>query len=277
MFDHAPSADHSLLQDPAFAQALMLLGQSPRYLPNGQLVLSRRIMGLPLLMLPRAVPPSDLPAQLRAVKLHRRPLILSPDHPCAIPRALRLRAPQTRAVLDLSINIETRRAALHGKWRNALRRAEKSGLNIRRTPLPPDPDHPVLIEGDKQARARRYCNWPAALTAAFAATAPSQVQLFTATQAHKPLAYMLFLRHGAQASYHIGLTTDAGKACAAHNLLLWQATEWLANQGCHSLDLGLIDAKTPGLTRFKIRAGAALQQTGGTWLYWNPLARRSAA
>jgi hypothetical protein len=274
MLDHAAPTDHSLLQDPAFAGALRSLGQTPLTLPNGQLLLRRVLMGLPVLMLPRATPPPDLRAQLSALGLHRLPLILSPDGPCARPAAIRLRAPQIRVILDLSPDIDTRRAALHGKWRNALRRAEKSNLTVRRTHLPPDPNHPLLQAETEQARIRGYGNWPAALTAAFAGAAQKQAQLFTAKQGKSEVAQVLFLRHGAQASYHIGMISDAGKACAAHNLLIWNAMNWLAKTGCHSIDLGLVHPKEPGLTRFKTRTGAQLRPTGGTWLQWNPLARK---
>ncbi len=275
MFDHAPSSDHSLLQDPAFAATLRALGQTPLHLPNGQMLLSRRLCGIPVLMLPRATPPPDLNAQLKHLNLHRRPLILSPEDPCALPRAIRLRKPQTRALLDLSPDRETRRAALHGKWRNALRKAERASLKIRRTALPPDPDHPLLRAETAQAHKRRYGNWPSPLTAMFASVAPKQTVLFTALKGRRQLAQCLFLRHGAQATYHIGHTTDAGRAFAAHTLLIWTAANWLADQGTHTLDLGLIDPTNPGLTRFKLRTGATLHPTGGTWLHWSPLARTS--
>lgn len=273
MLDHAPPTDCSLLQDPAFAAALRRLGQSPLHLPNGQLLLKRRLCGVPVLMLPRATPPPDLTAQLAALHLHRLPLILSPDAPCALPRSRRLRAPQTRAILDLAPDIDTRRAGLHGKWRNALRRAERAPLKIRRSNLPPDPDHPLLRAETEQARKRGYGNWPAPLTAAFAAAAPAQTHLFTAKRGKTNIAQALFLRHGAQASYHIGHTTVEGRTLNAHNLLIWNAINWLATQGCHSIDLGLIHTNAPGLTRFKLRTGASLLPTGGTWLRWTPLAR----
>ena len=273
MFDHVPSTDHSLLQDPAFAAALRSLGQSPLQLPNGQMLLSRRILGVPVLMLPRATPPPDLQAQLKHLNLQRHPIILSPEDPCAVRRSVRLRKPQTRALLDLSPDRDRRRAALHGKWRNALKRAERATLKIRRTPLPPDPNHPLLLAEVTDARKRGYGNWPPALTAAYANVAPEKTILFTAHKGRTELAHCLFLRYGTQACYHIGHTTDAGRLYGAHNLLIWSASNWLADQGCHTLDLGLIDQTNPGLTRFKVRTGAILRPTGGTWLHWSPLAR----
>ena len=273
MFDAGPAQDTPLMQDPAFAAALRRCGQSPIVLQSGLMLLHRRVLGVPITMLPRAVPPDDLDHQLRAHNLHRTPLVLSPERPCTLPRAIRLRGPQFLAQLRLPPDADAARAALHPKWRNQLGRAEASGLRVSHRPLPPKSTHPLLRLETAQARARRYANWPAALTAAFAAVVPDQTRLFMAHQKGTVVAHMLFLRHGARATYHIGHITAAGKACSAHNLLLWQASRWLAAQGHDALDLGLIDPRTPSLNRFKLRTGAVTAQTGGTWLRWRPLAR----
>ena len=271
MFDAAPHApDTPLMQDPAFAAALRLLGQTPVTLPGGLTVLSRRIAGVPVLMLPRAAPPADLGAQLAEAGLHRHPLILSPEHADIRPRALRIAPAQTLLRVYLTPPRNIRRAALHQKWRNQLRNAERSALRVIRRPL--CPDHPLLAQEAAQACARRYRNWPRALTAAFARVAPEQTHLFTALLRGHPVAHMLFLTHGGRASYHIGHTLPEGKRTQAHNLLLWQAMCLLADSGHHSLDLGPDAPNAPGLTRFKTRAGARPQLTGGTWLRWRPLA-----
>ena len=196
MFDAAPTHDTALMQDPAFASALRLCGQSPIILPSGLMVLYRRILGVPMAMLPRAVPPPDLDDQLFAHNLHRTPMILSPDSPCALPLALRLRRPQHLARWDLQTDDDVARAALHPKWRNQLRRSEGTGLRISDGPFPAKPDHPLLMLETAQAQNRRYANWPAGLTAAFAQAAPHQTRLFTAYHRGTPVAYMLFLLHG---------------------------------------------------------------------------------
>lgn len=272
MLDVTCQPRHSLLQDPAFGAALRRCGQRPVILPGGLLLLYRRVLGMPLAMLPRCPPPPDLEAQLAAVGLHRVPLLLSPERPVALPRALRLRGPRPIATLDLCGSETQRRAALHPKWRNQLRRAEAAGLHIRHAPLPADPNHPLLLAEAAQARQRGYTIWPRALTAAFAGAAPDQTRLFTAHAGRHPVAHMLFLRHGSGATYHIGHIDAAGKAACAHNLLLWRAANWLAEQGHLRLDLGPLSSRTPGLNRFKLRGGAAVAETGGTWLRWRPFA-----
>ncbi len=273
MFDATPDTmGRALMQDPAFAAALRLCGEEPVTLPSGLMLLSRRIAGVPLLMLPRATPPPDLHLQLRQMDLHRRPLILSPEAPCAMPRAVRVGSAQQMWQLGLEGAPAVRRAALHQKWRHQLAQAERSPLRVRQRPL--TPDHPLLALEEAQSRTRRYRNWPRALTAAFAQVAPDQTQVFTALLRGHEVAHMLFLTHGTRATYHIGHTTGAGRASGAHNLLLWQASQWLAHNGVARLDLGRSTPEVAGLERFKARTGARRVPTGGTWLRWSPLAQR---
>jgi hypothetical protein len=276
MLDTAPQAtDHALQQDPAFLSALRLCGQTPVTLPGGLTLLSRRLFGIRVAMLPRAAPPPDLQSQLNSVGYGRTPVILSPETPCPDIKALRIRPPVTSATIDLTPDTASRRAALHGKWRNQLCRAEEGPLRIRSARL--KPTHPILQLEEAQARTCRYVNWPRALTAAFAQSAPDQTRLFTAYLNGAPVSHMLFLLHGQRATYHIGHNSNEGRTHNGHNLLLWTASNWLARNGYTTLDLGLLHADTDSLNRFKIRAGAKALQTGGTWLRWRPLARRLAS
>lgn len=276
MFDAAPApADHSLMQDPAFAAALRLCGEEPVTLRSGLVLLSRRIGGIPVLMLPRAVPPPDLIAQLRQSGLHRRPLILSPETPIIVPRALRIAAPQQIWQLDLRLPPPLLRARLHQKWRHQLVQAERGPLRVLERPLAPD--HPLLALETAQARSRRYRNWPAPLTAAFAQAAPAQTHLFTALLRGHAVAHMLFLTHGSRATYHIGHATDAARAVQAHNLLFWQALMRFSRNGITCLDLGRSTPDAAGLDRFKSRTGARRVETAGSWLRWTPLAQRCVA
>ncbi|MEM6941063.1 MAG: GNAT family N-acetyltransferase [Pseudomonadota bacterium] len=272
MFDEAPLPRHSLLQDPAFEAALRACGQTPVRLESGHLILRQRVLGMPLAMLPRAAPPPDLTAQVRRAGLQRLPLILSPERPSPLPPAVPLRGACQLAVWDISGSVGTRRARLHQKWRNQLRKAEMSDLCLHEGRLPPDPADPILQAAAQHAAAHRYTLWPAPLTAAFAHAAPAQTQLFQARLNGAPVANMLFLTHGDQATYHFGQTSDKGRAHAAHNLILWRAAEALSARGIKAIDLGRVDGQSPTLDRFKLRTGAQRQKTGGTYLHWRPWA-----
>ncbi|QUJ77794.1 GNAT family N-acetyltransferase [Sulfitobacter albidus] len=272
MFDALPDPPgDSLFQTPAFGAALRLVGRSPITLPGGQILLRRRLCGVEFLMLPRADPPADLNAQLCAMGLGGRPLILSPERARPSGRVLRLRAPVATFDLALHTDEQSQRAALHGKWRNALRRTERGALRVRHGSL--DPCDPVIAAAAAQARTRRYAAWPAGLTAAWAQVAPQQTRIFRACLRGEEIAQMVFLLHGTRASYQIGLTTDLGRATGAHTLLMWSAMRWLVRAGISRVDLGPSLPHAYGIDRFKARTGAQLRETGGTWLRWRPLAR----
>jgi hypothetical protein len=270
MFDATASmSSHALMQDRTFATALRHCGEAPVTLPSGLTLLKRRVAGIPILMLPRVSPPADLRAQLAQMGQQRLPLIMSPEQPCKMPLALRVSPARTLLHIDLSAAKQERRAALHQNWRHQLGQAENGPLRVLERPL--TPDHILLALERAQALKRRYQSWPVTLTAAFAKIAPDQTHLFTALLRGYPVAHMLFLSHGCRATYHIGHSTDAGRKTHAHNLLLWSAMNQLAQRGITSLDLG--PTTTPNIDRFKRRAGAQPQPTGGTWLRWSPLAR----
>jgi hypothetical protein len=278
-------------QHPAYAATCAALGRSvrwqrlgPAWAPLGSaLVVSRRWPGLGRLALLSRGPvwAPDMPPGARQVALGslidrlRREyagVIATPDpvagaDPLSDGNLLRMFTPGTLASLDLRGDAVARRARLRGKWRNALTRAMAEPLHITATPLPPDPDHWLLRAEAAQARARRYRNLPAAFTVAWARACPEDTLLLAAHAGSGPRAGMLFLRHGTQATYHLGWTSAAGRKAGAHNRLMWDGIERLAAAGVTRLDLGGIDTETaPGLARFKLGTGAAAIRLGATWI-----------
>lgn len=282
MFDVCPAAPPllPLQQHPFFAAALRRYGQQVVVLDGpGRLQVMQRTFrgGIRAAMLSRAVLPAPerLASWLRQSRLNTHLILMSPENPTpALARtgAVPVLTPGVVAEIDLGLPQETRRAGLHQKWRNRLVHAEKQGLRITRSDLPSRLSHWLLRHETTQRAQRGYRGWPMALTLAYGQANPGMAQLFTAHEGQVPLAAMLFLRHGTGASYHIGHTTARGRALSAHNLLLWQATEWLAENGHNRLDLGLFDTThAPGLARFKLGAGATARRLGGTWVWWPPL------
>ncbi|MCF6232053.1 MAG: GNAT family N-acetyltransferase [Rhodobacteraceae bacterium] len=276
----APSATPCALQQHRrFATALQACGREPVWLDGAPplLVLRRRLGGVGVAMVSRALMkhPHILADQLRQAGLHRHLILLSPEQPTpelSQIGAVALMTPGFVARIDLTPAQDVRRAGLHQKWRNRLVFGEGSGLLVKRQNLPLKADHWLLVADTLQQSNRGYRNWPVALTLAYARQNPSSAKLFTAFEGREAVAAMLFLRHGTGATYHIGHITARGRALCAHNLLLWQATGWLAAQGHMSVELGLIDTRNaPGLARFKLGAGAKAHKLGGTWGWWPPM------
>lgn len=279
----------AMQQHPAYARTSQRLGRVVRWLRLGPahaplgsaLVLCRRWPGLGRAALVSRGPvwAPDLPPAARKVALRSLIAVLRRNHAAVIatpdPVAggdpldgsglLPLVTPITLATLDLTGDTGARRARLRGKWRNALVRAEATPMRIAATPLPPDPGHWLLRAEAAQARARRYRRLPGAFAVAWATARPADTLLLAAHDATGPLAGMLFLRHGSTATYHIGWTSAAGRQSGAHNRLLWNGIEHLAEAGVTRLDLDGIDTDTaPGLARFKLGTGAQAVVLGAT-------------
>jgi hypothetical protein len=78
---------------------------------------------------------------------------------------------------------------------------------------------------------------------------------------------MVFLRHGAAATYQIGWSGPRGRALRANNAPLINAARRLAAMGITQLDLGTVDTQNaPCLARFQLGSGTVAEQLGGIWL-----------
>ena len=271
-----------LQQHPRYAVALRAVGGRARHVDlwhaggiAGQAqIVQRRFGPLTVNWLARGpvwTPGLDATTRRAALAgLHDRALWLanpdSPEEADALYHPLGYRALFTAphvAELDLSQPPGARRAAQHGKWRNRLRRAETSDLQITGRPLDPGRDAALLALEHDQRRARRYAALPPAFASAWAGTHPDATRLYRARMGGRVVAFMLMLLHAPVASYHLGWTGPEGRAASAHHLILWHAANDLAEQGFVRLDLGGVDTHTtPGLARFKIGSGARIRPLG---------------
>lgn len=162
------------------------------------------------------------------------------------------------AELDLTRDLDTLRAGLDGKWRNALKKAEATRLRVARLQPSPQVMMPLLkAEKDRQSEGR-YRGLPPEFTLAIQDVAPKSLRLFEAGDAQ-----MLFVLHGNSATYQIGHTGPEGRKANAHNLILWEAMKRLKAEGVLRLDLGTLDRdKAADLARFKLRTGANARTLG---------------
>lgn len=188
---------------------------------------------------------------------------------CALRRAgfRRIVAPAHVAELPLTGSGDDRISAANGKWRNAWRKAQNAPFKTTHRRFNPVKDAWLLTADTAQQRTKKFRALPHSIIHAYAHAHPSKVRIAIAHRKNTPLAAMLFLQHGRVATYHLGWSGPEGRKFAAHNLLLMQAADDLAQRGVQRLDLGMVNAKdAPGLTRFKRGCGANVRQLGGTWL-----------
>ncbi len=169
--------------------------------------------------------------------------------------------------LDLTADEDVLHKGLHGKWRNRLKASEKAEMTI--TPMSKRPEKYAWLlekEGDQQ-KTLRYQSQDAAITQRYQSTlGKGSVLAFEAKVGVERIGAMLFLRHGDDATYHIGWASDQGKEVNVHNRLLWHAIKALKKAGVRTLDLGGVNTDyNPGIARFKIGTGGKVLSLSGAW------------
>lgn len=191
----------------------------------------------------------------------------------ASPQALgglhRVMTGYSTVMLDLQRSPAELRAALDGKWRNRLVRAEGlQGLQVHVRASGKDVQW-LLERENLQRESRGFHALPTAFVQAYIDSHAQRGDAFvvaSASRGRQTLGAMLFLRHGRCASYHIGWADEEGRRLNIHNLLLWQAMLSLQGQGIERLDLGGVNTRAlPGISRFKLGTGGQVLTLAGTY------------
>jgi lipid II:glycine glycyltransferase (peptidoglycan interpeptide bridge formation enzyme) len=176
------------------------------------------------------------------------------------------------ARLDLSQDPESLRRNLDGKWRNGLRKAEKSSVRVTST-LDVHVDWPAVrslfleLHGDKGTDVIDVGILDAIVAAPSSET--WDVQLLIATQPSQSqrseiAAAVLIVRSGSVATFLMGVATDEGRRTNATSLLLWNAIVLQHEMGTRWFDVGGLATSTPeGIARFKRGIGGSQYSSGG--------------
>ncbi len=168
--------------------------------------------------------------------------------------------------LDLRQDPEALLAGLHGKWRSALRKAEREGLTIARDGKDRQRQAALLLY-ETFRRKKRFVGPSGDFIGAIAAADKDALLSLSARRGDKLVAGVILLRHGASATYLASWTSDAGRAGQAHNLLLWRGIEMLQQEGTQWLDLGGLNTESQrGLARFKLGLGGEVFTLTGSYL-----------
>lgn len=171
-----------------------------------------------------------------------------------------LMTPRHAAIWDLAPAPEVLRAGMQQKWRNRLRAAERSGVEVLQGG--PAVLRHLIAEEAAMRIARDYRSLPAAFTAALP---EASLRLWKWRDRGGIGAAMAFVVHGGMASYHMGWAGERARAAGVHGVMLWQAALSLRAEGVTALDLGDVnDQDAAGIARFKLGTGAALRRFGPT-------------
>lgn len=213
-------------------------------------VAARRIRYLrPLFWLPELPEGVDADALMR--RLGKRPMIRG----------------NATGLIDLTPEEDDLRRRLNPTWRNKLGRAEKQKLRVQ---IAHSGQTVELLAQRHEAfrRSHRHRNTSGAeVKAMLDALEPKRDALvMTAYTGSMAVAGMLLMIHGRGATYHVAWTSPEGRSMQAHNLLLWRGLLALKQRGVAFLDLGGLDARTPGVVRFKLDMGAKVVPLAATYL-----------
>lgn len=192
----------------------------------------------------------------------------APGEEAGLARMKRVMTGDATVLVDLTPGEDTIRAALEGKWRNSLNKAEKSALKVARGGAKPAQYRWLLQTEDRQRKARGYRALPGDLVEVWQeARGRDSVAVFRADLGKEAVAGMLFLVHGRRATYHIGWTSEAGRDQSAHNALMWLAMRELKAQGVEVLDLGGVNTQSgAGIARFKFGTGGRVLLRAGAYV-----------
>ncbi|MAP94316.1 MAG: FemAB family protein [Ponticaulis sp.] len=177
--------------------------------------------------------------------------------------------------LDLTQSEDELRKALDGKWRNRLVAAEKSELSFTASGQKAGQYDWLLEEEAKQRQEKGYRGLPPKLTVAWqgqklaakGADKKAGIRIWRADQGREGVAAMMFLLHGAMATYHIGWSSEEGRKAGAHNLILWRCMLELKALGIRELDLGGVNTGPgAGIARFKLGTGGRIVRRSGVFV-----------
>ena len=163
------------------------------------------------------------------------------------------------AIVDLQLPVNAIRAQLHGKWRNALVRAEKSEIQVR------DGDDEVLfrifLEGYSKHLEQRGLEGGInkklliALKSTF--SSGSNLHVLIAFLEDQAVGGMAIAKYAGMAEYLAGFNIGKGRKLNVGQLLMWTAIKRFQARSYIRLDLGGLDkVLTPGgIYQFKKRIG----------------------
>jgi hypothetical protein len=174
------------------------------------------------------------------------------------------------AWIDLNLELPILRQKLDGKWRNALKSAEATGLRLDAG----TGDWLVewMMERYKELMSEKsFSGSPVDLLLALRKQLPSEQGLVVlrAMDGEEAVAGICLVQHGVAATYLLGWNGVKGRKLKANQYLLWQAIVYLKQAGVKYFDLGGIDEDgTPGIAAFKLGMGGDRYELLGEYWKW---------
>ena len=168
--------------------------------------------------------------------------------------------------VDLCRTEEDIRASFASTFRNRLRAAERSKLELRVGDDDAMADW-MIARHLENKRQKRFRGADGGLLRAMRAAAPQHYLVFQALLDGAPVAGMSVVRYGQVAEYHTGWFGEAGRKANAGNFLMWAIACEMKRRGCTHFDAGgLYDSH--GYTQFKRGLRGSEFTLAGEWVAW---------
>lgn len=180
--------------------------------------------------------------------------------------------------LSLLPNIDDLFMGLKSKWRNMLRKAQKSGLTISCNNGKGAEIYVLIQRYKDMQRAKGFAGVSESLLKnLIVQDGPAwNFCLYVASElnelsgAEEIVGFVVSVVHGDSATYLIGNTNEIGRNKNANYLLLWEAIIDAKSHGCSWFDLGGVNAKTPsGVAKFKQGIQGESYNLIGEWRKYN--------
>lgn len=169
-------------------------------------------------------------------------------------------APYETIITNLNVDERKMRSRLSSRWKRHIKKADKSNM--------------VLLWSDegknfawlmqnyiKDRKEKKYdgASPQTLIKLADQFSRGKNMVLGTALLEGQPIAAILLLIHGKSATYQIGYTSDKGRECCAHHLLLFKAQSVLKERELNDFDLGGVnEGSAKGVKSFKEGLGGTL-------------------
>jgi hypothetical protein len=177
-----------------------------------------------------------------------------------LPREIERRA-RTEFVMDLALPASQWK--IGETHRRHIRRAEKSGVSVRRVRMEGLEDHLSMC---RQSMSRRQERGEAVMSVADSPEVPSIVlngagDLFQVVRDDAVLSSMLVIMSRTGAYYHSAGTSQEGMEIGASHFLVHSVARMLQEGGVKIFNLGGAEIENPGLRAFKSRFGTVPVET----------------
>ena len=160
-------------------------------------------------------------------------------------------------LIDLTLGQAEVERRFHSRVRRNIRKAERSGVEVRRRTDRDALDAFFALHVQTRRRLGVPTQPRAFIRDLEALFADGLGFVSLATHEAAPVAAAVFLRTGGTLTYKYGASDEAALALRPNNVLFGDTIRWACEEGLSTLDLGRTDAGQEGLATFKRSWGAA--------------------